>query len=294
MYAFDGSMQIPGLDALRETFENIVTWGRWEQQKFLPVVLSGAARDVGNTSQTSMLRPGLLMGKITASKLYKEYNALGTDGSEVLAGVLLYDQKMTLSTGSLDRDRMGWLMVGGNLRTGNLIVPGDNDLGLGDTEGLKYVSAIRNWLHGRFLLDDDIAGVQSGGWGGWSRVMDVSLHPSATGGPPVSALTLTNADNGTFFHTAAVGGNFTITVPTAASSIGMRFGVYHAGGALTYDIIVDTVNGQLIGFNDLAGDSLTWGGDTTAVGACATFVCISATKWLAVPSVWPGTVSTLA
>ncbi len=52
------------------------------------VTVSSAARDAGNTGETTTLRPGLVLGLITASGLYKEYDPYASDGSETAKGIL--------------------------------------------------------------------------------------------------------------------------------------------------------------------------------------------------------------
>src|SRR5262245_32110794 len=84
---YTGGYAIPSMNTVLEGVENQPWFGRIEQQVWLPDTTSGAARDAGNTV-TTLLRSGLLLGKITASGLLKEWNPTGTDGSEVIYGVL--------------------------------------------------------------------------------------------------------------------------------------------------------------------------------------------------------------
>ena len=51
------------------------------------VTIDNTARDSGNTVTTT-LRPGLVLGKITASGKYKEYHPSSSDGSETAVGIL--------------------------------------------------------------------------------------------------------------------------------------------------------------------------------------------------------------
>ena len=55
------------------------------------VLIVSTAVDPGGTPSTSVLRAGLVLGKITASGKYKEYNNGSSDGSEVAVGILAHD-----------------------------------------------------------------------------------------------------------------------------------------------------------------------------------------------------------
>ena len=53
------------------------------------VQIDTTARDAGNTAyRTTYLRPGLVLGKVTATGRYKEYDDTDADGTEVAKGVL--------------------------------------------------------------------------------------------------------------------------------------------------------------------------------------------------------------
>ena len=49
--------------------------------------VASSARDSGNSVSTT-LRPGLVLGKITASGKYAQYDPSASDGTEVAAGIL--------------------------------------------------------------------------------------------------------------------------------------------------------------------------------------------------------------
>lgn len=61
------------------------------------IVLSTAAEDANSPNGTTFLRRGLLLGKITASGLYKEFDSAALDGSEVSADVVVLGQNVDLS-----------------------------------------------------------------------------------------------------------------------------------------------------------------------------------------------------
>ncbi len=60
------------------------------------VILAAAARDAGNTSLTATLREGLVLGKITASKKYAQYDDSASDGTQV-ADLILAEQVNLIS-----------------------------------------------------------------------------------------------------------------------------------------------------------------------------------------------------
>jgi len=52
------------------------------------ITIAAAARDSGNTHRTTTLRPGLVLGKITDSGKYAQYDPSAVDGTEVAACIL--------------------------------------------------------------------------------------------------------------------------------------------------------------------------------------------------------------
>lgn len=67
-------------------------------------LISGASRDAGNTGNTTVLRPGLVMGIITASGKWAQFTSGAVDGTQYARGILLH---MGLNTqlGGADADR---------------------------------------------------------------------------------------------------------------------------------------------------------------------------------------------
>lgn len=84
----DSYGNVPGLTTARETYENEFQWGQQPLGVFANGLISGAARDTGNTP-TYELRKGLLLGQIISTGLYTNYSPTATDGSEVAAAILL-------------------------------------------------------------------------------------------------------------------------------------------------------------------------------------------------------------
>lgn len=160
LYDYRGFGNLPGIDDIRETIEGIITWGAWEEARFhiWPCVISGAARDAaqatpttpGNTP-TDLLRPGLLMGVNNTTKLAMQWNAAALDGTEDIAGPLLYSVKMTDSDGSNRAKWHGWILIAGKVKASELIIPGETTKGI---VGKAAEATVRAALASRFILDD--------------------------------------------------------------------------------------------------------------------------------------------
>ena len=64
------------------------------------VTIDSAARDAGNTGKTTTLRPGLVVGKVTATGKCKQYDASATDGTETAVGILKDQVKVVDGSGN--------------------------------------------------------------------------------------------------------------------------------------------------------------------------------------------------
>lgn len=240
----DQAFLVPGIQDTFTAIEGIVTWGRIEQQTYFPCVISSAAVDAGHTP-TTLLRPGLLMGKVLASGEYKEWNPTGTDGSQDIAGVLMNAVNMSLV--GTATDRLYWLLVGGNLRADGLIVPGDASPGIdGTVEELR----IRAQLAGRFVFDDEPAYGRVG-HGGWLPHAVLSTDPDLSAG----TLTLAEKHNRRWLF-AQSGGALTVNLPAITAD--ERYGFHvRITDVQNQNLILQTAAGsQLIVFNDLTANSV--------------------------------------
>lgn len=96
-----GGAEVPGMVTTGPSFTPHHAWlvgsdPHWEQKS---VPISNAARDAGSTPTTT-LRSGLVMGIITATKLWKQYDDAAVDGSQVAAGILLDPIRMVDAHGT--------------------------------------------------------------------------------------------------------------------------------------------------------------------------------------------------
>jgi len=252
-YPFDtNDMAFPALDSVLETVQNQFWWGRNEQQTFLSVPFSGAARDAGNTV-TDVLRGGLLMGRVTATGLYKEWNPTGTDGSEVIIGILPAPMKMT-EAGS-NADRWGYLMVGGNLYSDRLYVPGQAAEGLvGQAQEFNVVNQL---VDRGFKLDKHL---QYGSPNNFRPRYLTAAEIAA------DAVTVTTADHGRTFDLSSADATTTVTLP--AAKVGLTFTVV-SSAAQTTTIALASGTIVLPGNAAATGVSLTTGESARFVGIAA-------------------------
>ena len=152
-YNFEAFGMLPQISDISENIVNSITWGPWEYNRafIVPTLIDGAARDQGNTP-TDLLRPGLMMGMVNATRKVKEYDNALSDGTEDLMGILLYDVK--LQAGGSNQDRwFGFVLVGGNVKANSLIYDAASST-MGGWVGGAQDAAIRTEMADRFILDD--------------------------------------------------------------------------------------------------------------------------------------------
>lgn len=242
--SFQGAFPLPGIGSTLQTTENIVWWGLNEQQKVVGAVIDGSARDASN-DPTSVLRAGLLLGKITATGKLKNWNPEATDGTQRIFGVLLYDQRMTDQ--GTDRDRwFGYVMVGGNVKSAALIVPTTIALGVVTVNGAlsstgKYANLARAQMSNQFTFDDEPWGNNIGKW---------EKTEIVTGNRTVTA-----ADTGTLFINYGAANTYTLPAPVA----GLHFGFFESSA---HAMTIAPASGTMVTPGDAVDASLTTAGTT--------------------------------
>lgn len=244
-YEFTGAWMIPGITAAVETFENQFWFDRYENQIWTGVVVSGASRDTGNTGATDVLRPGLLLGKVSNTNKVKPWNPAASDGSEQIFGILGPASKMTRL--GADQDRwLGFIMVGGWVKAHRLLIPGETNLGI---SGHVYEHLVRAQLYPRIMTSDLYSGNP---FGGWRHVRAVT-----------SNYTVKESDNGVIFTNRGASGAVNFTLPVAAKN-GLRYGFY-----VVADQTVTVTSGTpdtLVVFNDSAADSVAFATTGARIG----------------------------
>ena len=265
MFDFSGFAHTPGMDGLRQTVESVIGWGPWDHNRafIAPVILDGASLDAGGTP-TTLIRPGLLLGQNRTTLKCKEWNPTGTDGSQDLYGVMLYDASTQLFGANQDR-WFGFALVGGNVKASSLIIPGNASAGIDGDANEHYVRAA---MSGRFMFDDYPHQWPNSPWKNYQA--------------KTANYTVVDQDNGTFFTTLGASGAVTFTLPAVASAKGQRYLFYNA---VDQNMTVQSAaaNG-LITFNNAAASSVAFSTAGNKIGAAVEVIGISGSKWLVRPS----------
>ena len=257
-FPFDNNdMMFPGLDSVLDTVQNQFWWGRESQQRFLPATIVSSALDAGNTVTTT-LRGGLLLGRITTTGKLKQWNPTGTDGSEVIVGLL--PAPLTPVDGGTVADRYTYVYVGGNLLSDRILIPGEAVEGI---VGHALEFQIVNQLVGRgFFLDKHY---QYGPAFGGSRFVYLTAAQITA-----DAVTVTTAQHGRTFLMTGADGNTTFTLP--AAQVGLTYHFYN--NVATYNIVIALASGTLSKAGDSAATAVTLG-----PGEAGTFVGVAAGQY---------------
>lgn len=249
----------PGFQSAVETFENQFWMQNWLQMKRLPVVVSGASRDTGNTPNTKLLRMGLAMGgpidaSATDEYQVKQWDITATDGSQYFLGFLLYSLTMYDQLAA-DQDRYCDLMIGGSVYSDRIIIPGETNQGVTGNNANLLVSLAQQ----RFTFDKHVKHV----------IPKFPLPPIVLGTSPV---TLTAAHQGRIFLNTGAGGAKTVNLPAPLPGLGpFRF---HAN--VDQDIVLDAGAATFIAPGNVAADTIT----IATAGAFAEVIGISTTQYL--------------
>lgn len=239
-----GQFLLPGISTSYDTIAKNIFWGRAELIQFDSIYLDGASRDAGN-SPTTLLRPGLLLGKVTSTSKWVQWAPTATDGSQIISGVLATDLSAQLLGSNSDRF-LGLVAISGGLKASCLLVPGQSSYGL---SGQAYEYVIRQQLAKNFMLDDT---PQMNAFG-WAETRAVTADTTVTG-----------ADNNVLFVvTGGSGVNFTLP----AMLRGYRFGFLN-----TVDqnmTITAATADTMITKGDLAADSVVFSTSSEKIGAHA-------------------------
>lgn len=235
---------IPGQTAGSFTATNEFIWGgdvSRIQVVTASVVVDGASRDAANTP-TTVLRPGLLMGKVTSTGKYKQYDATATDGTEIPVGVLPVELVVVDPLTGTDTDKLCPLVVSAPLRAKSLYILGAAFVG----HAGEFVARRALAANGRCLFDDDIGGSHSG-------VQRASVK--------ATNYTVTAADNGTLF--VAITADASFTLPTIRAGLEYEF-----LRASDHELVVASAAGDdMVVGNDLSADSVTWTTAGQQIGA---------------------------
>jgi len=230
-----GGWAQPGMGVLDVTTEYEILWGG-DRAKGLVLeqsaIYSGAMRDAGNTP-TTVIRAGLLVGKITASSKLKEWSTAATDGSQNLAGVVPYELRAQ-DFDAVDADRVASIVVRAPLKAASLLIAGTVLTSHAD----EFLA--RRQLHGAgAILDDDPFGYKAGAG---ARVVAKTAN-----------YTITDADNGTLFTNSGAAGAVNFTLPVTPKR-GLRYDFFVVANQ-NVTLTAGTVD-TLVVYNDAAADSV--------------------------------------
>jgi hypothetical protein len=230
-----GGFAKPGQGAGVFTTEREIVAQGFEQNRalFKSAIISGATRDAGN-SPTTVLRPGLLLGRLDSGSEYEEWDADAADGTQNI-GAILWKELRAQDFDATNTDRAFTVLVGGTpMIAANLLIQGAAFIGHAD----EFL-ARRQLRNAGFWLDDDPFGYLAGMGG---RVS----HETAT------TDTLTASQNGmTLFYNNAA--SVTVTLP--AIKPGLEFELVRVGDEEM--VVVSAEGDNVIVGNDLSADGMT-------------------------------------
>lgn len=259
MSAF-GGFATPGQGTAVYTGEReIIATGFENQELHTAGTISGAARDAGNTP-TTVLRSGLLLGKITSSGKMIEWVATATDGSQNIAGIL-WKELRAQDFDATNADRAFSVLTRAHLRTSALLIQGT-----ALTSHVDEFLARQQLRAAGFDLDDDPMGLLSG----FSKKTYLVTGTSDT---------VTDAQTGglkIYSSASAVA----VTLPTIQAGLKYRF--LRTGDE---EIVFTSAAGNdIICGGDASASSVTWTTASQQIGAILVIegIYVSTTlKWLA-------------
>lgn len=237
-----GGFGLPGMGTLDQTAHRELFWGGDGGKGLIlyrNAVIAGETRDAGNTP-TTVLRPGLLLGLVTASGEYEEFDGDASDGSQNVAGVLETELKAT-DFDANNADRVCRIAVRGPVRTSQLLIQGSAFDGHAD----EYL-ARRQMVAAGFQFDDDPFGYKAGA--------PRTVHK-------ITDYTVVADDNGTTFTLGTADGTFTL--PSVQPGLEFEF-----VNTADFELVVASADGDdMIVGNDAAADSVTFTTAGEQIGA---------------------------
>src|SRR3990167_3093412 len=246
MTTSQGGWGLPGIGADRSVTESELLWGADQARNgvlWQSAIISGATRDAGN-SPTTILRPGLLLGKLDSGSEHEEWDADAADGSQDIAGILDVEMRAQ-DFDATNADRAFRLIVGrAPLKARKLFIQGSAFVGHAD----EYL-ARRQLVAAGCVFDDDPFGYKAGLG---SRVARVTGTTD----------TLTAAENGkTIFYSNAA--STTVTLP--AIQPGLEYTLIREGDE---EFVVTSGEADtIVAGNDLSADSITFTTAAEHIGA---------------------------
>jgi hypothetical protein len=241
---YDGLGNFPGMSTVLESVENSIWYGRLEDLECIPAIIDGAARDVGNTNNTTRLRPGLLLGQNSTTGEYAQWNPNATDGTSRIAGVLA--GFLTAQRNGANTDNWYYIIRRAPFRAGGLIVPGTTNPGI--------VGNALEWMVVNQLLESG------------SR-LDRFYNTLSMTRPYTADATLVAADLNITVTNLGAAGATTLTLPAPVR--GARLKAVNVAGAFAFTLAAGANNlnaaNSSIALNPV-GDTVELLGVATAIG----------------------------
>lgn len=261
-----GGWGTPGVGSERTVTESELLWGADQARNaalWKSAVFSGAARDDGNTP-TTLLRPGMIIGKITSGGEYAEFDSAATDGTQNFAGVLDSELRAQDFDGT-NQDRVFRLLVArAPIKARKLLIEGAAFIGHADEYSLR-----RAMVAAGFIFDDDPQGYLAG-------IQERTVAKAAN-------YTVLESDNGTLFTNSGAAAKIEFTLP--AIKKGLRYSFYSVDND-GIEVLAATAD-TIVTHNDAAADSIDLATTGRNIGGRIDIQAnVDGTLWLATPYVW--------
>jgi hypothetical protein len=249
---FSGFGNVPGIGTTVETYESAPTWARHPMLLWAPGQISSGLLDPTNTPTTTV-RPGLVLGIISATGSWTNYSPTATDGSQVAMGVLGVGLPMLDPFTNTTQAKVWGVIVGGPVQAAKLI-------------GLDLQARADMTPYFRF---DDFATVPSGGF----------RFPWSNFASKAAAYQILASDNFTIFDNTGAVGSVVLTLPPIAN--GYCFGVrVQADQTL---ILASSEGANMIALNNAVANSVAFStGSQKIGGAFMVYSNPAGTKWIVI------------
>ena len=237
---------LPGVRAAVTTTTREIFWGGdASRQKIMrgQAQYSNTLRDAGS-SPTTVIRPGLLVGKLTADSKYAHWDPTATDGSQYFGGVNEHELVMVEGYAAAAAERFGPVVLQAPLRAAALLV-----LGTALTSSAHQYLARRVLAEAGCMLDDDPMGYLAG-------VNSRTILKTATGD-------IAATENGATFVVVGSGA-VTLTLPALATGLSFKF---YNGADQNLIIASNGSSDNIVGLGDLGGDTITFSTSSEKIGA---------------------------
>jgi hypothetical protein len=223
-FTFPDWNAIPGIQPSLFSQEYQFLWGPARIDLWKSIIVDASAVDSGN-SPTTQLRSGLLMGQVTATGFFKQYNPAATDGTQFVQGVLSLGIDMLSSDGNTYA-RQNMLCLQAPVRSAYLW-------------GLD-AQAQNNMKQMGFRFDTDLTAP--------------AAIPFKVGATKTANYTIVAADNGVIFDNAGATGTVIFTLP----AIGLGY-YFEFLAVANYTVEVSSAEGgNMITYNNAAASHVAF------------------------------------